>query len=320
MSLDGHLTRPPGESRWLTSESSRTHAHQLRAVVDAIIVGAETIRRDNPRLTVRKRPRRTQPWRVILTNRVGFRDAKVFCDSNRERTCLSEQNIARGPARSRPARSHQCLIEGGGDVLSQALDQRLIDKVKFISRRFSPAEASSLWGKGAPSTEVPAIGIAATSESARIFASLVIRKPRVLTRANNRAKLCAIFRLNHREEVEGMKKFMIIALLAIGFIVLATPESNAVVSIGSASDFQSTDTGLLPYGYGYYRTVTILRRALLSDRLSISSVYRPYYWWHGQRDVRFGGAPLPALNAMDHSSSNTVSDPVSRRESPLARA
>jgi diaminohydroxyphosphoribosylaminopyrimidine deaminase/5-amino-6-(5-phosphoribosylamino)uracil reductase len=67
MSLDGYLTRPPGETRWLTSESSRTHAHQLRALVDAIIVGAETIRRDNPRLTVRKGPRRTQPWRVILT-------------------------------------------------------------------------------------------------------------------------------------------------------------------------------------------------------------------------------------------------------------
>src|SRR6266513_3093441 len=45
MSLDGYLTRPPGETRWLTSELSRTHAHKLHALVDAIIVGAETIRR-----------------------------------------------------------------------------------------------------------------------------------------------------------------------------------------------------------------------------------------------------------------------------------
>jgi len=37
MSLDGYLTRPPGETRWLTSESSRTHAHQLRALVDALL-------------------------------------------------------------------------------------------------------------------------------------------------------------------------------------------------------------------------------------------------------------------------------------------
>src|SRR5438270_9932010 len=80
MSLDGHLTRPPGETRWLTSESSRAHAHQLRALVDAIIVGAETIRRDNPRLTVREGPLRTQPWRVILTKSGWLpRTAKVFC-------------------------------------------------------------------------------------------------------------------------------------------------------------------------------------------------------------------------------------------------
>src|SRR5207253_3904560 len=51
MSLDGHLTRPPGETHWLTSESARSHAHELRALVDAVIVGAETIRQDNPRLT-----------------------------------------------------------------------------------------------------------------------------------------------------------------------------------------------------------------------------------------------------------------------------
>src|SRR5213595_1366273 len=67
MSLDGHLTRPCGESPWLTSQSSRRHAHKLRAIVDAIIVGAQTIRRDNPRLTVREGSPSTQPWRVILT-------------------------------------------------------------------------------------------------------------------------------------------------------------------------------------------------------------------------------------------------------------
>src|SRR5438067_7401621 len=79
MSLDGYLTRPPGETRWLTSESSRTDAQQLRTLVDAIIVGAETIRRDNPRLTVRKGPRRIQPWRVILTKSGRLpRNANIF--------------------------------------------------------------------------------------------------------------------------------------------------------------------------------------------------------------------------------------------------
>src|SRR5213078_2956028 len=79
MSLDGHLTRPRDESPWLTSQSSRRHAHKLRAIVDAIIVGAQTIRRDNPRLTVREGRQRRQPWRVILTKsgRIS-KNARVF--------------------------------------------------------------------------------------------------------------------------------------------------------------------------------------------------------------------------------------------------
>src|SRR5256714_9556830 len=53
MSLDGRLTRPAGEPRWITGRSARQHANELRARVDAVLVGAETIRSDNPRLTFR---------------------------------------------------------------------------------------------------------------------------------------------------------------------------------------------------------------------------------------------------------------------------
>src|SRR5437763_13046313 len=126
MSMEGYLTRPPGETRWVTSESSRPHAHQLRAVVDAIIVGAETIRRDNPRLTVRRGPRRTQPWRVILTKSGRLpQKATVFRDSQRERTLVFRSQSLRAVLRDLGRREiTSVLIEGGGNVLSQALDQR----------------------------------------------------------------------------------------------------------------------------------------------------------------------------------------------------
>jgi diaminohydroxyphosphoribosylaminopyrimidine deaminase/5-amino-6-(5-phosphoribosylamino)uracil reductase len=156
MSLDGYLTRPAGETRWLTSESSRSHAHELRALVDAIIVGAETIRRDNPRLTVRKGPRRTQPWRVILTKsgRLPQR-ANVFRDSKRARTLVYRSQSLRAVLRDLGRREiTSVLIEGGGDVLSQALDQRLIDKVQiYIAPIFTGGDVLAFGGNGTASTQ-----------------------------------------------------------------------------------------------------------------------------------------------------------------------
>src|SRR6267154_4474493 len=156
MSLDGYLTRPPGETRWLTSESSRTHAHQLRALVDAIIVGAETIRQDNPRLTVREGPRRTQPWRVILTKSGRLpRNATIFRDSEKARTVVYRNRSLRVVLRDLGRREiTSVLIEGGGDVLSQALDQRLIDKVQiYIAPLFTGGDVLAFGGKGAASTQ-----------------------------------------------------------------------------------------------------------------------------------------------------------------------
>ena len=156
MSLDGYLTRPPGETRWLTSESSRTHAHQLRALVDAIIVGAETIRRDNPHLTVRKGPRRTQPWRVILTKSGRLpRNATIFRDSQKERTLVYRNRSLRAVLRDLGRREiTSVLIEGGGDVLSQALDQRLIDRVQiYIAPIFTGGGVLAFGGKGAALTQ-----------------------------------------------------------------------------------------------------------------------------------------------------------------------
>jgi diaminohydroxyphosphoribosylaminopyrimidine deaminase/5-amino-6-(5-phosphoribosylamino)uracil reductase len=156
MSLDGYLTRPGGESPWLTSKLSRRHAHKLRAVVDAVIVGAETIRRDNPRLTVRNGTRRTQPWRVILTKSGQIsKKARVFRDSWKERTLIYRNRSLRAVLRDLGHREIiSVLIEGGGDVLSQALDQRLIDRVCiYIAPILTGDGVLGFGGKGVPSTQ-----------------------------------------------------------------------------------------------------------------------------------------------------------------------
>ena len=55
MTLDGRINSPP-ESRWISSGASRRDAMKLRSRVQAILVGGETIRADDPQLTVRGIP------------------------------------------------------------------------------------------------------------------------------------------------------------------------------------------------------------------------------------------------------------------------
>ncbi len=66
MSIDGRIALKNGKSKWITNEESRSLVHSFRAEFDAIIIGGNTLRKDNPLLTTRglKNP---EPLRVIFT-------------------------------------------------------------------------------------------------------------------------------------------------------------------------------------------------------------------------------------------------------------
>jgi diaminohydroxyphosphoribosylaminopyrimidine deaminase / 5-amino-6-(5-phosphoribosylamino)uracil reductase len=79
-SLDGRIATENGDSRWITGEADLLHCHRMRALADAVLVGAQTVRADDPQLTVR-RCAGDNPYRVVidpelsLTGRHGvFRD------------------------------------------------------------------------------------------------------------------------------------------------------------------------------------------------------------------------------------------------------
>jgi diaminohydroxyphosphoribosylaminopyrimidine deaminase/5-amino-6-(5-phosphoribosylamino)uracil reductase len=66
MSLDGRVALPSGESKWITSETSRREGHRLRAECGAVLVGRNTVVRDDPLLTSRLGGVVNQPTRIVL--------------------------------------------------------------------------------------------------------------------------------------------------------------------------------------------------------------------------------------------------------------
>ena len=135
MSLDGRITRPNGESNWLTCEASRRDVQNLRAEVDMIMTSGETVRSDKPALTIRVPELlegRDQPWRLVVSRNPQSlpADAPLFCDENRHRTLVREgdlSSILREVVREKDVLC--VLAEAGGKLAAELLEQQLVDEV-----------------------------------------------------------------------------------------------------------------------------------------------------------------------------------------------
>lgn len=162
LSLDGKMATATGDSKWITSEMARREAHRLRAKVDAIMVGANTVIRDDPRLTVRHGVGGRQPWRVVVDGRGRSPlRSRVFRDEHRHRTIVltTRQSAARwrqslalqgvvvlvltgqgGPMMKWRTVLRELgrleitsvLAEGGGELLRGLFAARIVDEVVFF--------------------------------------------------------------------------------------------------------------------------------------------------------------------------------------------
>ena len=138
MSLDGSITRPPGESQWLTSPESRARVQLLRHSTDAVLTGGQTLRVDDPALTIRDPglPVRSQPWRMIVTRGDQSRlpgSAQVFTDAHASRTLVQENGNLSAALRTLVAKGcNSVLVEAGGTLMTEFLRLGLADEVALF--------------------------------------------------------------------------------------------------------------------------------------------------------------------------------------------
>jgi diaminohydroxyphosphoribosylaminopyrimidine deaminase / 5-amino-6-(5-phosphoribosylamino)uracil reductase len=117
--LDGRTAAPDGSSQWITGEDARRNAHQLRAESQAILVGAGTVRADNPTLTTRLVDG-PSPRRVVLGHAPA--DAAVH-------PCLEwVGSIPDLLDQLGSVGTLQLMIEGGASVAAEFHDAGLVDR------------------------------------------------------------------------------------------------------------------------------------------------------------------------------------------------
>jgi diaminohydroxyphosphoribosylaminopyrimidine deaminase/5-amino-6-(5-phosphoribosylamino)uracil reductase len=134
-SLDGKIATGTGDSKWISGDASRRYVHELRRMADAVMVGANTVRRDDPLLLSRSSGK--QPVRVIVSGRSGLpHQAKIFSiqdkapvivvrpsgrsgkkvDLKKLMTTLAKRGIT------------NILVEGGGELIAGLVKEGLVDR------------------------------------------------------------------------------------------------------------------------------------------------------------------------------------------------
>lgn len=160
--LDGRIATRTGDSKWVTGKASRKYVHELRHAADAIMVGINTIKTDNPSLTTRLEDKNgVDPKRIILDTNLSIAESsKVLQMASESDTIIITGNSKLSEKRSRLEKMGarvidvdvknrridlnalmirlgqmeitNLLIEGGGQVAAASLKADIVDKVCFF--------------------------------------------------------------------------------------------------------------------------------------------------------------------------------------------
>jgi diaminohydroxyphosphoribosylaminopyrimidine deaminase/5-amino-6-(5-phosphoribosylamino)uracil reductase len=189
MSLDGKIATRTGESKWITGSEARKYSHQLRNWYDAILVGVNTILRDDPALTARLPGEENKnPVRIVIDSKARTPlNARVVTSAKETPTLIAVTNAAPADKISGlekmgvevlPVKTNHkgrvdlkalmlelgrreitsVLIEGGGECNSSALKAGIVDKISWF---IAPL---IIGGQGAPGP-VGGEGVASIKEA-----------------------------------------------------------------------------------------------------------------------------------------------------------
>ena len=127
--MDGRIAAPDGSSRWITGPEARDDAHELRRMSDAVLVGAATVRSDDPELTVRTEPAPSrQPLRVVLGKAPAGSRVLPAMELSGEPADVLDELGGQGVL--------QLLVEGGARVAAEFHRAQVVDRYVLY---FAPA-------------------------------------------------------------------------------------------------------------------------------------------------------------------------------------
>ncbi len=159
-SVDGKIATSSGDSQWITGVEARKLSHQLRLEADAVLVGVNTVLKDDPKLSVRAVRTKHQPVKIILDSFLKTPpNAKIFSKESPGKVILAvTSKVSRRKIKSFEKKAQvlvvpekagrvdfesllrtlgkdgivKILVEGGGETIASALESKRVQEAYFF--------------------------------------------------------------------------------------------------------------------------------------------------------------------------------------------
>ena len=153
--VDGRIADSSGKSKWITGPQARAKVQELRRSADAIMVGAGTVRSDDPSLLPRP-ARGRMPWRVIVGSTLQA-NAKVLTDEASGQTLVMSGSLRKILCDLGKRGVMHVLCEGGGELAGSLVRAGLVDEFAlFVAPSMLGGDGVPMFGsEGWPLTKMP---------------------------------------------------------------------------------------------------------------------------------------------------------------------